>query len=114
MNSSYPYSELGFATENVDDADVRRAYLDLVRRFPPEKRPDDFQRIHAAYEAIATERQRILRRYESPQPDWPDILQAFPAADRPPNLPRRALAADALDARAAEWAQRLNNQAPPP
>lgn len=38
--------------EEADDAAVRSAYLDLVRRFPPDSQPERFQAIAQAYEAI--------------------------------------------------------------
>ena len=40
------------------DADVRAAYQSLLRRFPPERRPEKFQIIQEAYQSLRTERER--------------------------------------------------------
>jgi curved DNA-binding protein CbpA len=41
------------------DAEIRRAYLDAVRRFPPEREPERFQTISRAYEQIRDEKSRL-------------------------------------------------------
>lgn len=41
------------------DEEVRRAYLTLVKRFPPERHPEMFARIAEAYEALKDETSRI-------------------------------------------------------
>lgn len=46
-----PYEVLGLAT-NADEATIRQTYLDLVRRFPPDRDPEQFARVRAAYEAL--------------------------------------------------------------
>ncbi len=45
--------------DDADEEAVRRRYLELVRRHPPEKDPELFQRITAAYEAVRTRKQRV-------------------------------------------------------
>lgn len=42
----------------ASDAEVRAAYQRLLRRFPPEHRPTQFQQIQEAYQALRTERDR--------------------------------------------------------
>lgn len=41
------------------DEEVRRAYLNLVRRYPPEHNPEEFARVAEAYEALRDETRRI-------------------------------------------------------
>ena len=43
---------------DASDADVRAAYQSLLRRFPPERRPEQFQIIQEAYLSLRTERER--------------------------------------------------------
>lgn len=42
------YKVLGIA-ENADEKEIKRAYFRLVRQFSPERDPDRFQEIRAAY-----------------------------------------------------------------
>ena len=46
-----PYETLGL-TPDADEAAVRRRYLELVREFPPERAPERFAQVRAAYEAV--------------------------------------------------------------
>jgi curved DNA-binding protein CbpA len=48
-----PYSVLGL-TPGAAQADIRRAYLDLVRAHPPEREPETFKQVRAAYEHLCT------------------------------------------------------------
>ncbi len=52
-----PFSILG-VTDTADDEEIRKAYLSLVRRYPPEHDSERFQYIHNAYEAIKNSRAR--------------------------------------------------------
>lgn len=56
-----PYDILEVA-ETADDARIKKAYLAMVRRYPPERCPEDFQRIQWAYEQIKTEEDRLSHR----------------------------------------------------
>lgn len=49
--------------EDFDATALKRAYTALVRRFKPERHPEEFQRIRAAYERLEGE-----LRYGSPRP----------------------------------------------
>jgi curved DNA-binding protein CbpA len=53
-----PFTLLGVA-EDADDAEIRRRYLALVRDFPPDRAPERFQELRAAYDAISDERKRL-------------------------------------------------------
>ncbi len=52
-----PFLVLNVPTTAADD-EVRAAYQGLLRRFPPEHRPAQFQLIQEAYQALRTERDR--------------------------------------------------------
>ena len=41
------------------DGEIRRAYLDAVRKFPPEREPERFQAISHAYDQIRDEKSRL-------------------------------------------------------
>ena len=45
--------------EDSEDAAVKKAYLEMVKRYPPEHFPADFQRIRASYELIRTRKDRL-------------------------------------------------------
>ena len=56
-----PYEILGLSPDADDDA-IRKAYLELVRRFSPDADPEAFKRISGAYEQVKDEKSR-LRHY---------------------------------------------------
>lgn len=45
------YHTLGLSP-HCTEADLRKRYLELVRRFPPETHPDKFSKIREAYERL--------------------------------------------------------------
>jgi hypothetical protein len=102
MKYAYPYSVLGFDRETLTDEQVRSAYMDLVRRHSPDQDPEGFERIHAAYEQIETEKKRLLRRYDSPIPDWQDVAAVLPEQHLTPPLQRRTAIADINERRARQ------------
>ena len=53
-----PFTLLGVA-EDADDAEIRRRYLAQVRDFPPDRAPERFQELRAAYEALGDQRKRL-------------------------------------------------------
>ena len=46
-----PYQILDLPPDSDDEA-IRRRYLELVRRFPPERNPEKFASIRSAYESL--------------------------------------------------------------
>jgi len=58
---SDPFAVLG-VSEDADDAEVRARYLALVRDHSPERDPERFATIRAAYEAVRTRRDRLRLR----------------------------------------------------
>ncbi len=53
LTSSDPYAVLGLV-RGAPPREIKRAYFDLVRQYPPEERPDAFKLIRAAYEKLRT------------------------------------------------------------
>lgn len=53
----YPYEMLEIP-ENADQEEVRRAYLEMIRRYPPERSPERFQEVVDAYRLIRDETER--------------------------------------------------------
>ena len=48
---SDPYDILG-VSRGSSEADIRRRYLELVRRYPPDREGERFTEIHQAYEKL--------------------------------------------------------------
>ncbi len=53
-----PFDIIG-VSEDATDETIKKAYLQKVRQYPPERSPEQFQIIHTAFEAIKTEEQRL-------------------------------------------------------
>ena len=56
-----PYHVLGLPP-GADDAAVRRRYLELVRRHPPEHAPERFAAVRAAYDRLRDRDARLRHR----------------------------------------------------
>jgi curved DNA-binding protein CbpA len=63
-----PFDTLG-VTEDATDEAIKKAYLQKVRQYPPERAPEQFQNIRAAFDAIKTRQQRLKYQlfYSEPQ-----------------------------------------------
>jgi curved DNA-binding protein CbpA len=48
-----PYALLG-VERTSDEATIKRAYFRLVREYPPEREPEKFQELRAAYDQVKT------------------------------------------------------------
>lgn len=53
-----PYDVLRVSPEATDE-DIRKAYLAMVRLYPPEQEPERFRQISAAYSLIKDEKSRL-------------------------------------------------------
>ncbi|QTA86016.1 DnaJ domain-containing protein [Desulfonema magnum] len=53
------YLTLGLSLD-ASDEDIRNSYLQLVKKYTPEKEPERFRQVTEAYEAIKDERNRIM------------------------------------------------------
>lgn len=58
---SDPYAELGLPADSDDEA-IRRRYLELVREFPPERHPERFAAVRAAYDRLRDLNTRLRHR----------------------------------------------------
>lgn len=76
-----PFLTLG-VLEDADDSEIRAAYLKLVRRFPPDRFPSEFQIISEAYQAIGDEVSRARRRV------FGVLKEGASLVDLAPDLPR--------------------------
>ena len=63
--TSDPFLVLDVGPDAGDD-EIKRRYLALVRLFSPERAPERFQEIRAAYEAICDRRGRLRARLLNP------------------------------------------------
>ncbi len=53
-----PYATLGLPRQ-AGEAEIRKRYLELVREFSPERAPERFAAIRAAYDAVRDPVQRL-------------------------------------------------------
>jgi len=85
-----PYLILGIG-QDADDAAVERAYVEAVKRCPPERDAERFNAIRQAHEQLRTRRDRLGHAlFDQTPPDPADILdRAAPVG--PPARPERAL-----------------------
>jgi curved DNA-binding protein CbpA len=77
-----PYLILGLLeckhNGEVDDAVVKTAYLELLRRYPPEREPDRFQEVRKAYELLETRAKRMQHDlFSLTMPDREDLAVAL-------------------------------------
>lgn len=77
-----PYRVLGIPEDTADDDAIRNAWLEGVRRFPPEKEPERFARNREAYEMIRDRESRFrLWTFGDPRllHDTDALVDLFPA-----------------------------------
>lgn len=89
-----PYDILGLPPE-ADDAAIRGAYLELVRRYPPDHHPQRFAAVSAAYRILKDEGTRLRHQLFNTAPGLRtpiDVLQRRFAAPEG----RKPLAEEAL------------------
>src|SRR5262245_43324705 len=72
---SDPLETMGLPA-SASDAEIRRRYLELVREFPPDRAPERFAEIHAAYESLKDPALRMERALLSLDSDT-DTLEAL-------------------------------------
>jgi curved DNA-binding protein CbpA len=53
-----PYEILGI-DKNSSEADIKKAYFNLIKRFTPEKHGDEFKKIRGAYDQLKDSKKRI-------------------------------------------------------
>lgn len=91
---SDPHEVLGLP-RHADEAETRRRYLELVRQFPPDRDPERFAAIRAAYDEVRDPTRRMAT--EILDPVTTDTIEAIAAdlrarlRDRLDRLPLDAL-----------------------
>jgi len=76
-----PTGVLGVARDATDE-DIRAAYLSKVREHPPDRSPEQFEKIRDAYEILRDPRRRLHHRLFSVDPRA-SLVSVF-ADDAPP------------------------------
>lgn len=85
-----PYLVLG-VDARADDATIERAYREALKRHSPERDPQGFQAVQAAYEKTATRRKRLAFELFDAQPPTPEDLLDRASPIKTPQRPPRAL-----------------------
>ncbi len=71
------YEILG-VTPEADDIQIKTAYLTMVKQYPPERCPKEFQNIYRAYELIRSQQDRLQYKFfHATLPDAADIGAAI-------------------------------------
>ncbi len=81
-----PYDILGVTGAEADhDESIKQAYLQRVKQNPPDRDPEAFQRIHAAYACIKDRKSRAQHAlFSKPEADFADLLdQALQHSNSP-------------------------------
>ncbi len=90
VNDPYAVMEL---PADADDEAIRRRYLELVRKFPPEREPEKFAAVRSAYEALKDLNTRLRHRlFERGRAETIDVLIEEVAC----RSPRRRLSLETL------------------
>ncbi|HIE01112.1 MAG TPA: molecular chaperone DnaJ [Thiotrichaceae bacterium] len=97
-----PFDLLGIP-ENATDEAIKKAYLQKVRQYPPERAPEQFQTIRAAFEAIKTQQQRLKYQLFHHEPPSLNALLEHAQQNGTPQRPTVELLTQAL-------AESLNRQ----
>jgi curved DNA-binding protein CbpA len=81
-----PYKALGVA-RTATEAEIKQAYFNLVREHPPERDPQGFKRIRAAYDQLKAARARaqtelFLIEAQPPEASHQSLAPALPSLTR--------------------------------
>lgn len=68
-------SEILGVPANAKEEEIRSAYLARVKEFPPDRSPEEFEKIRDAYETLRDPRKRaaemlLSTRFAAPLPSW--------------------------------------------
>ena len=61
--------------------EIRKAYLTLVRQYPPDREPDKFREIHAAYQML-NDPIALATALLTPSRDKPDLVNVIAEAEK--------------------------------
>jgi len=64
-------------SEDADKEDIRRAYLNQIRAYPPDRHPEMFEKIRDAYELLLDPRKRtaLFLRSIDPEASFVSLLE---------------------------------------
>ena len=104
-----PYKTLG-VNRTATESEIKRAYFGLVREHPPERDPEGFKRIRAAYEKLRASAARaetdLFLVVEQSEMLAASSLQTFPQQPAPVN--KETIKADLLALEAFLLLEELN------
>ena len=85
-----PYLILGLlkqkANASLDDKTVKKAYMRLLKQYPPEREPERFKQIRKAFEQLETHKKRLkYDLLDMSIPDLQDLCILLP--EKPLNPP---------------------------
>jgi curved DNA-binding protein CbpA len=63
-----PHSILGISKDSGEE-EIRRAYLEKIRQYPPDRSPEEFERIRDAYAVLNNPLHRMRAQLFSVDPD---------------------------------------------
>jgi len=81
-----PHRVLGLP-QHASEAEIRRRYLELVKEFPPERDPERFREVRAAYEAVKDPliiARSLLQPPDEIVPEWSTVINE--QQKRPPAM----------------------------
>jgi len=64
--------------DSGSEEEIRSAYLKKIKQFPPDRFPEEFERIRDAYEALRDPRSRVLFQLRSMDPEAPLVALLDP------------------------------------
>ncbi len=85
-----PYLILG-VTADAGDAAIEAAYLEGIKRYPPERSPAQFEALRGAFEKIRPRRDRLSYELFDPTPPTGDDLLNKATPVGPRHRPDRSL-----------------------
>ncbi|MEZ6118840.1 MAG: J domain-containing protein [Pirellulaceae bacterium] len=87
LQSRNPFDVLGLSAD-ADEKAIRERYLQLVKKYPPERDPDAFQKIQNAFELVKDPLALADYWLDLPSPDsipqWSDVIAE--QASQPPDM----------------------------
>ena len=86
VNATDPLRILGLSRVATEE-EVRSRYLKLVKQFPPERDPERFREIHAAFQAARDPlvlARHLLTAPEDSPPTWSEVIERQKAS--PPDF----------------------------
>ncbi len=86
MTMDAPHAVLGLPAAATTE-EITRAYRKLARRYPPELAPEQFARIHRAYQLLTSLELRMEAAQSSPDETLDQLVAASATLKPPPAAP---------------------------